>query len=195
MKKIDLVGMIFGRLTVIGPHESKNGRTMWECQCECGNTIVARSENLKSGNTKSCGCLVSDTSSAWLKSLKTTHGLSKTRLYVVWKNMISRCYDERNKRYDRYGGRGISVCDEWLNSLENFVNWANSNGYDDALTIDRIDTNGNYCPDNCRWVDAKVQCNNRSTNVLIEYNGELLTRREIADIENIGYGAVRYRYG
>lgn len=167
----DLIGQKFGRLIVIEKAESHISPcgtkcSMFLCECECGNRIVVQGRNLKNGNTKSCGCHRAEISS----ELHTIHGNAKrgkeTRLYNVWKSMISRCYYKKNKRYSRYGGRGITVCDEWKHSYESFGKWAIDNGYDEnapfgKCTIDRINNDGNYEPNNCRFVDMKIQANNR----------------------------------
>ena len=148
----DLTGMRFGRLIAI----KYVGKSRWLCKCDCGGTKVTRASSLKSGYTKSCGCIGGHT----------THGLSHTRLYQTWCNMKSRCYREGSTHYAHYGGRGIKMCDEWKNDFKAFYDWAMANGYDPKargheLTIDRIDVDGDYTPDNCRWTDASTQCRNR----------------------------------
>lgn len=163
---IDLSGQRFGNLTAIkrvGTQKS-DGSSLWLCKCDCGNEKVISSASLRYGSSKSCGC-------SRLKHLverppKRTHGESHTRLYYVWCGMRQRCSDPHNIHYSLYGGRGIRVCKEWQTSFEVFRDWALATGYDvnaprGQCTIDRIDPDGNYCPENCRWVDAKAQALNK----------------------------------
>lgn len=154
----DLTGMSFGKLTVIEIDHfqdcPKSRRVYWKCKCECGNYKVIRSDSLTSGNTQSCGCY-NVTCKLKPQSIK------KHKLYRIYWRMKSSCYNINNRSYKYYGGRGITVCNEWLNSYESFYNWSISNGYREGLTIDRIDNNGNYEATNCRWVDMKVQNNNK----------------------------------
>lgn len=159
MKFVDLTGKRFGRLTVICREESKNNRTMWICKCDCGNEIIAESYNIKTGHTVSCGCFQRERTSA----ANMTHGKRKTRIYRIWVCMKNRCYQETYHAFKHYGGRGITVCDEWRNSFESFYKWAISSGYEDNLSIDRIDVNGNYCHENCRFVTMAEQNKNKRT--------------------------------
>ena len=162
----DLTGQRFGRLTVIRREGSTHeGLATWWCLCDCGKECVIRGANMRKGNTKSCGCLHYE--SAQKKFSK--HGKTGTRLYAVWKAMNRRCSNPSDKNYDRYGGRGITVCDEWQNNFQAFYEWAIANGYDEnapvgQCTIDRQDNDRGYRPDNCRWVDLKTQQNNKSNN-------------------------------
>lgn len=166
----DLTGKRFGRLTVIKfSHSVKgNGRTyhrFWECKCDCGNTCTVRQCGLTSGRSQSCGCLSRETSRGNMARLwegKTNHLPGKyPRLYRVWAAMKRRCSNKNCKDYPNYGGRGITVCEEWRTSFDRFCEWAISSGYDGELTLDRIDYNGNYTPSNCRWIPMEEQSKNR----------------------------------
>ena len=193
-KAIDLTGRKLGKLTVLSKDNNyiaPCGKiiTQWKCKCDCGNEVVVTRNNLINGNSKSCGCSRRDNPSA----LK--HGKSRERLYNTWQHIISRCCYKQNKQYNDYGGRGITVCAEWIGErgLENFINWAMQNGYAENLTIDRIDNNKGYSPDNCRWADKKTQNNNKRSNHLITYNGETHTMAEWAVIKNINYNTLKHR--
>lgn len=164
---IDLSGKRFDRLVVIEriTNGDKN-HTYWKCLCNCGNETIARSDALKDGNKKSCGCYHDEMAGKRISQLKTKHGMHNTRLYVVWNSMCARCGTKTNKNYKNYGARGISVCKEWRDDFQNFYEWAINNGYkSDApkggCTIDRIDNDKGYSPDNCRFVDMSVQCFNQ----------------------------------
>ena len=161
---VDLTGKEFGRLKVIERDVSAGGNTKWICQCSCGNVVSISAGSLKRGATKSCGCL-----NQWnvtYNNPNRRHGLRYTRLYDIFRGMKQRCYYERHKQYKDYGGRGISICDEWRNDFLSFYNWAMSHGYADNLTIDRIDNNKGYSPDNCRWLTRKEQNNNKRKKVI-----------------------------
>ena len=180
-KKIDITGERYGRLVVIR-ELSKNsiGETMWLCQCDCGRLIILRGSSLRSGNTRSCGCLKGES----LKTRGITHNGTGTRLYHIWANMIQRCTNENNKCWARYGGRGITVCDEWF-YFTNFKKWALENGYSENLSIDRINVNKGYSPTNCRWSDSITQANNKRTNHYIDYRGRNLTISQWATLLQI----------
>lgn len=155
MKRLDLTGQRFGRLTVEGNAQSVKSpsgwtATVWCCVCDCGNSVQVRTKNLVTGNTKSCGCLQRERTT----EAKTVHGGThgdNERLFRIWCGMIDRCRREKNKFFARYGGRGIKVCEEWLNFTE-FQRWALSSGYTDEMTIDRIDVDKGYEPGNCQWM-------------------------------------------
>ena len=166
-KPTDLRGMRFGRLTAIRPVEDRGrGRMTWLCDCDCGNTAVILNYNLLNGHTLSCGCLQKERA----KECSTNHGLSGTRLHRTWAHMKERCTNPNVRNYDAYGGRGITICNEWL-TFEAFAKWALSNGYADNLTIDRIDNNKGYSPDNCRWITQFEQASNKRSNHLFTING------------------------
>ena len=168
-KFVDLTGQVFGRLTVIERVDlPTKSYAVWLCKCSCGRVKKVRSCHLRNGVIVSCGCYHKEK----ISKGRRTHGETKTRLYNTWKNMKSRCYWKGHEFYRIYGGRGITVCDEWKNSFETFRNWALEHGYSDKLTIDRIDVNGNYEPSNCRWITQKEQCHNKNTNRVVEYHGK-----------------------
>lgn len=183
MRLKDLTGLYFGKLLVIERGENIGKHTAWRCQCLCGNTKIVQANHLIEGSTTSCGrCADSRTS----------------RLYKnVWNKMFQRCYNEKDKDFPRYGGRGISICAEW-HDYTNFRNWAVSHGYNESAeygkcTLDRIDVNGNYSPANCRFVDMKAQSRNKRNNHLVTYNGATRTISEWAEITNISANALYNR--
>lgn len=157
MKLIDLTGRRFGRLTVLQRAETIKKRTMWLCRCDCGNEVAVEANNLKIGHTQSCGCLQKEATS----KANTTHGMRASRLYRIWKCMHNRCYRKCYHGYKHYGGRGITICDEWVHDFRAFRDWALANGYNDYLSIDRIDNDKGYSPDNCRWVTMELQNKNK----------------------------------
>lgn len=164
----DLSGKRFGKLIVIRrlrEKEIKTNQYNWLCLCDCGNYIHASANKLKSGHTKSCGCSKYENS---IGDITRTHGMSNTKIYHVYQSMLQRCFYPKNISYKNYGGRGITVCDEWAgeHGFENFYKWAVKAGYDEnksraEQSIDRIDVNGNYCPENCRWADWATQVKNK----------------------------------
>jgi len=190
----NLTGEKYGRLTVIMLDETKKTRKkFWICQCDCGNLKAIRSDSLQSGGIKSCGCLKKEQDRINLVK-NHSHKESNTRLYTELRGIKARCLNPNNDSYKRYGGRGIIICGEWLDSYESFRDWALNNGYNDILTIDRINNDGNYEPNNCRWVDNKTQCNNRSTNIIVKYQNEEITLKQLSEKTNIDYSVLNTRY-
>lgn len=170
---VDRSGVRYGRLVAIKRVGTKHGEATWLCKCDCGNEVVVIGGNLTTGTTKSCGCLQRENGVA--VGHMTIHGGTKTRLHSVWAGMMARCYTKSSISYHNYGARGIAVCDEW-HDFAVFRDWAISAGYDpDAprgkCTIDRIDNDGNYCPENCRWVDMKTQRHNQRASTKKEPSG------------------------
>ena len=187
----DLTGMTFGRWKVIERKGSdKYGYALWFCECQCENKTkkLIRSSALISGESKSCGCLQKEL--AIIQN--TTHGKTNSHLYSIWRGMRDRIFNKNARCYKDYGGRGIEICEEWLN-FENFYEWSINNGYQDGLTIERKDVNGNYCPENCKWATMKEQANNRRTNHFIEFNGKNQSMSYWAKEINIPYQTLKSR--
>lgn len=181
---IDIKSNRFGRLIAVDIIEKPDDRpkgVYWKCVCDCGNIKIVSSSSLRRNLTKSCGCLNLETTGR----LNRSHGLSKTRLHKIWEMMRLRCNLPTYTYYNDYGGRGITVCNTWNNSFIEFYNWANQNGYDEQLTIERIDVNGNYEPDNCTWATRLQQGRNKRNTIKINDNGEYLTIRELSEKYNI----------
>lgn len=187
-KFIDITGKRFNRLVVIErANNAKGGIPVWKCLCDCGKTTFVRGSNLKNGAVKSCGCLRNDTKPAL------THNMSNSRLYRIWAGIKSRCYTKSSRAYQNYGNRGIKVCDEWKDSFDSFMEWAISHGYTEKLTIERIDVNGDYCPDNCTWIPFNEQQGNRRNCYAFEYNGRVQNLADWCKELNLPYGLIHNR--
>lgn len=192
----DIAGQKFNRLTVIKfAYRGKDNRAYWECKCDCGNVVIVSGKNLRSGSTKSCGCYNLESISKRNKIIHRIHGGTNTKLFRIWSGIKTRCNNCHNSNYRYYGAKGIRICPDWENSYETFREWALSSGYEDGLSIDRIDFNGNYEPSNCRWVAGSVQQRNRSSNRIITYNGESHCLSEWAEILGIDSDVLLKRLG
>lgn len=187
------IGNKYGKLTIVSYDTKKNNLHYVNCKCDCGNTKSIWLGSLTSNKTKSCGCIRKELFKKNKKD-RTTHGQTDTRLYNIYRGMKARCYRKSEKRYHSYGGRGIKIYDEWLDDFMNFYNWAYANGYNDDLTIDRNDNNGNYEPNNCRWITEAEQHNNTSRNINITYNGETKTLKQWSEFTGINYHTLRKRH-
>ena len=173
-KKLDLLGHTFGRLTVIGEvGKNKFGRTLWKCSCRCGGQKVIATQFLRSGESQSCGCFRKETAAATGKRNK-KHRSIGTVEYQTWGRIIQRCHNSKNKDYKHYGGRGIKVCDRWMKSFDMFLQDMGHRPLN-MTSIDRIDNNGNYEPNNCRWANNKTQHNNSRNNRCFEFQGRTQT--------------------
>lgn len=166
----DLTGRVFGRWTVVSRAGSYKRESTWNLVCICGNTKVLRAGMLKNGKSKSCGCLNLE----MIVERNKSHGLTGHQVFNKWQSMQGRCYNPRNEKYHRYGGRGITVCQEWRDDFQVFYDWSMANGWSPELTIDRINNDGNYEPSNCRWTTLEVQSNNKSTTVMVNIYGQTM---------------------
>ena len=191
-KRNDLVGKKFGRLLVTELAYIKNNNTYWRCLCDCGNETIVVSYSLTSGHTISCGCRQKEAREA-LHLQSTKHGKRFTRIYHTWRDMKERCLNPNKTGFKNYGGRGITICDDWKNDFNSFYEWAINNGYRDNLTIERIDVNGNYCPENCTWATKLEQNNNRRNTIRLFYQGQTHTLREWSKITGIPLSTIRSR--
>ena len=187
-RAVDLTGMRFGRLTVVSKTRSESGRVAWLCKCDCGNETRPLTNCLLKGRSKSCGCLNHEK----IKNRVLKHGQYGTRLYKIWSNMIQRCINPKNDNYKLYGARGISVCDEWKD-FTSFSKWAIESGYDDSLSIDRIDNMEGYCPGNCRWATPQEQTDNRRVTQYITFNGKKQTVKRWSEETGIPYKKLLWR--
>ena len=181
---IDFTGFKHNRLTVV--RKADFGISQWVCRCECGNEITAPMSKIL--NLKSCGCLEKENLNI-IKHSAVTHGMTDTRLYRTWCGMKGRCNNPNAPHYERYGGRGIKMCEKWMQDFSAFAEWAFANGYNPDSTgheqsIDRIDPNGDYDPSNCRWVSQLQQARNRSDTVYVVFNGNRITMSEFCEINS-----------
>jgi len=187
-KRIDEVGNVYGRLTVVSETgQDDYGNYQWNCLCSCGQTTEVKGGSLRKGDTKSCGCLQRDISRDQLK----THGMSNTQTYERWVAMRQRCINPTNESYPNYGGRGISVCDDWVDSFETF--YSDMGAKPEGRSLDRVDNNGDYNKDNCRWATKTEQDNNKRTNKLLTYDERTQTLAQWCSELNLSSTAVAYR--
>lgn len=192
----DLLGQRFGRLLVIEDTNKKDKyrNEIWKRQCDCGNIVFKSSALLRSKHCNSCGCLQRELSAKRLSKRMKTHGYgTKDRLHRIWTSIHTRCYNKNDKTYKNYGGRGIKVCKEWQNDFMSFRNWSIANGYQENLTIDRIDVNGNYEPNNCRWITSFEQQSNKRNNCNIIYNNKKYTLAQLCRKLKIDRSKMEYR--
>lgn len=186
----DLTGKIFNRLTVIKRAEIGKKEVYYLCKCTCGNEKIIRGKDLKYNKIKSCGCLNKE------KTIErnTKHSLRHTRIYRIWLLMKNRCFNSKYHLFKNYGGRGITICNEWKNDFKSFYDWSMNNGYDEHLTIDRIDVNGNYEPSNCRWATKLQQQRNTTRLRKITYKNETHCISEWAELLGLKYNTLYYRF-
>jgi len=189
-KALELQNKVFGRLTVLKRVQNNNlGKSMWLCRCTCGNTIIVMGSDLTRGHTKSCGCILKELNT----KIHTTHGSTQTRLHRIWSCMKHRCTNPKDVAYKYYGGKGISVCKEWSTDFSVFQQWALKNGYTANLSIDRIDNNKGYSPDNCRWSTTIEQALNKGNTKRYWYKGKHLTLKELSTKFNVKYDTLKRR--
>lgn len=186
----DMSGKKFGRLTAVEySHSDKYGKAFWLCLCDCGNTAIVSGDKLRREKTKSCGCLQAEKRRM---GIHRTHGLSETRLYSIWCNMKARCNNPKVDSFKYYGAKGITVCDSWR-KFENFFKWANETGYNDGLTIERIDVNGDYKPENCKWIKPEEQSLNKTNSHHLTISGNKKTIKEWSSESGIKYDTIERR--
>lgn len=179
----------FGYLTIIREVSTRGIYRRFECRCDCGKIKIVAMAGMRSGAIVSCGCYQKRVA----VNIHKTHGGYKSRLYIIWTNIKQRCGNPHNKHFIKYGGRGITLCNEWEKSFELFRTWSYENGYSDNLTIDRIDNNGNYCPENCRWISNSKQQLNKRTNRIVTHNGRSMPLSEWAKITGLKWKTLQGR--
>ena len=187
-KKKMYVGFQVGRITVTKELGSNGKKRLWECLCTCGNIVIHTTSELNSGKVQSCGCLVHESGEKRKK-----YNARDRKLYFRWSNIRGRCYNPNDAAYKNYGGRGIKMCPEWENDFYAFRDWSIANGYDEFLSIDRIDNDKDYSPNNCRWTDSKTQSNNRRSNHYITLNGVTKTMMQWSEEYHIDYHRIQKR--
>lgn len=186
--KENLVGQKFGRLSVVSFSHKKGGTYYWNCVCDCGTERLVTRGALIKGTTKSCGCLKGERGAAFFR----THGMYRDRLYHIHENIKQRCKNPKNDNFIYYGGKGVKICKEWL-KFEDFLGWAMANGYKEGLTIDRIDNNKDYCPENCRWVTTAIQARNTCRNIFLTLNNKTQCLADWSSELGIHYGTLHAR--
>lgn len=198
MRVVDITGTRFGRLVALKRVGSDGHSALWLCKCDCGNTKIVTLPHLRQGLTRSCGCLFKDTTpercaKSNIGARMRKHGDFGTRLYRIWAAMKRRCMNPHSRYFSNYGGRGIKVCLQWM-EYEPFKKWALSNGYAQGLSIDRINVDGDYTSENCRWADPKTQQNNRRNNVKFSYKGRIYTVEDVSSLTGLKERTIRGRY-
>lgn len=188
-----LVGWRFGRLTIMSVLRCDGRGARVLCQCDCGKVVNAQLGRLRSGELKSCGCLLRDLAREHIIDRNTIHNGTGTRLFRIWTGLRQRCHNQRSKVYKDYGGRGITVCPEWETFIP-FRDWALANGYREDLSLDRLDNNGPYSPGNCRWATVAEQNLNKRNNTLVEYEGQLVPIAEAARLSGINHQTISDRH-
>lgn len=188
------VGNRYGRLTAIAlSHKTRYG-CQWLCKCDCGKEVVVGGVQLRNGRKRSCGCLEKERLRTFNEKMKANAKYKKrSKIYQAWANMKQRCFNKNALEYNSYGGRGITVCDDWVKSSESFEKWALENGYADGLTLDRIDVDGNYEPSNCRWIDQRRQLRNKRDTIYVEYNGEKRPLIDLCEELGVSYSRAIWR--
>lgn len=185
----DLTGMTFGMLTVVERAPNQGKRVRWKCRCECGNEVITRGDHLTSGHAKSCGCQQSK------NQFKLKHSMSHSRIYRIWLGIKTRCFNPKDKGYKNYGGRGITMHIAWIDDFQAFYDCVSKLEHfgEEGYTLDRIDNNGNYEPNNLRWATSKEQCRNTRQNIIVEYNGQLMTLMDVSEKSGICWNTLKCR--
>lgn len=184
--KNDIIGNRYGMITVVEYAGIINNKSYYKCMCDCGKEHLASRQHLRFGDVKSCGC-------NRYGHGRRTHGMTNSKIFKVWQGIKKRCTNKNDPCYQKYGAKGIEICPEWEHDFMAFYNWAMENGYKEGLTIDRKDYRGNYCPENCRWVDLYEQANNKSNNIRITIDGVEKTLPQWCREYNVPYKKI-YRY-